>query len=113
MSSTKIKLNSDKASQFPPRPYIPPLDICSASISARNIGVSFDSATNFEFQACSICIPAGIRMYLIARSFFHVTCRLDSGNALLCRLPRNLIANLHAAINCAARVIMIKRSMMM
>jgi len=60
MSSNKIKLNSDNASQFAPSSQLPPLNICLASISARNIGVSFDCDTNFEFQACSICIPASI-----------------------------------------------------
>ena len=68
----KLKLNSDKtellliASRFRPRPHFPPLNICGdqirASVSARNIGVIFDSYMNFECQVSSVC----------KASFFHI-----------------------------------------
>ena len=132
MSSNKLKFNSDKtkllliASRFRPRPHFPPLNICGdqirASVSARNIGVIFDSYKNFECQVSSVCKASffhirnvsRIRKYLSVEStkiLVHafVTCRLDNGNALLYGLPKYLIERLQAVMNCAARLILRKQ----
>ena len=132
MSSSKLKLHSDKtellliASRFRPRPHFPPLNICGdqirASVSARNIGVIFDSYMNFECQVSSVCKASffhirnvsRIRKYLSMEStkiLVHafVTCRLDNGNALLYGLPKYLIERLQAVMNCAARLILRKQ----
>ena len=114
------------ASRFRPRPHFPPLNICDdqirASVSARNIGVIFDSYMNFECQVSSVCKASffhirnvsRIRKYLSVEStkiLVHafVTCRLDNGNALLYGLPKYLIERLQAVMNCAARLILRKQ----
>ena len=132
MSSNNLKLKSDKtellltASRFRLRPHFPPLNICGdqirASVSARNIGVIFDSYMNFECQVSSVCKASFfhirnvscIRKYLSVEStkiLVHafVTCRLDNGNALLYGLPKYLIERLQAVMNCAARLILRKQ----
>ena len=132
MSANKLKLNSDKtelliiASQFGPKPHLSSLNVCgdqiSPSLSARNVGVVFDSHMKFERQVSSICKVSffhirnisPIRKYLSEENtkiLFHafVTCRLDNGNALLYGLPKYLIAKLQSVLNCAARLTLCKQ----
>jgi len=86
---------------------------------ARNIGVVLDHNLNMDRQITSICRSAflqisnirKIRKYLpqhAAETLVHalVTSRLDSCNALLFGLPKNLIQKLQYVQNSAARLIM-------
>ena len=108
MSAIKLKLNSDKtellliASQLCPKLQLSSLNVCGAqispSVSVRNNSVVFYSYMKFERKLSSICKVSFFHNRNISRIRKHlsvenakilvhafITCRLDNGNALLCR----------------------------
>ena len=128
MQSHFLKLNDDKTElllvhskyrQMPPLlPVVVGNEMIMPTECARNIGVMFDHNLTMDQQITSVCKSAffhisnirKIRKYIsqhAAEIIVHslVTSRLDHCNALLCGVPKNLIARLQRIQNCAARLI--------
>ena len=106
MVCNKLKLNRDKTellvigSQYRPRPSIESIQVTGEriqpSISARNIGVTFDQNINFEQHVANICKTAFYHIRNIAKirnclsqidteTLVHafISTKLDNCNSLL------------------------------
>jgi len=94
----------------------------TTSDSVRNLGAMFDTRMSMEAHVGAVCRSVRfhlrnigkIRRFLSTEAcemVIHalVTCRLDMNNALLCGLPRCLMAKLQRCQNVAARIVTCKK----
>ena len=129
MRTYSLKLNSDKCEFliFGSKVQLSKIDVNCISFSGltinlsqtcRNLGVMFDSHTTMSNQISNICRSVRyqlrnigfIRKYLsksATEKIVHalISSRLDFGNALLFKLPQNLLYKLQKLQNAAARVV--------
>jgi hypothetical protein len=128
MSNNFLKLNSDKTEVLVittpslSTHSISTMQICDSTITvsktAKDLGVTLDSAFNLECHVRLLCKKAYYQIFLIkkirayitedaARTLVqaNVTSILDYCNSLLYGLPSQLISRLQRVQNCAARVV--------
>ena len=129
MNHHRLKMNESKteylvlsnkhiARQIQPRA----LDVCGhevvASVSAKNIGVTFDSHMALDIHVNKVCKSAYMHLHCIAKvkryldrhsleTFIHafITSRLDSCNAIFMGLNQQLTRKLQRVQNAAARLL--------
>ena len=130
MNDNHLKLNDDKTEyliigkpaliQKIPGPHSLTLgsNTIVASNSAKNIGVTFDSALTLEQHVSNVCQACYAQLRAISRirpnltedaaaTLVHsfVTSRLDCCNSLLYRLSEKVIHKLQLVLNTAARIV--------
>ena len=126
-----LKLNTDKTellvlnANHRPWPAITSVSVCDdvfmPSLSARNIGVVFDSNLFMKTHldtACKaalfhLCNLSRICKYLSTKSteiLVHalITSKIDFCNAILYGAPENLLQKLQGVQNCVARLVCLK-----
>jgi hypothetical protein len=92
--------------------------LINSSASVKNLGSIWDQSMNMEEHISHICKACYYHLRNISairdsltrsatEKLIHalITSRLDNGNALLCNLPKNLIAKLQRVLNTAARIV--------
>ena len=128
MISNKLKLNDSKteivhiSNRYLQENQFPALAIGDAliepSLSARNLGVTFDRNLLLSDHMAKMCKSASFGLYKIGKLrpyldrntterlvHAYITSRLDFCNSLLYGLPDNLVAKLQLLQNAAARMV--------